>query len=261
MAKRELSGRRAIVTGASSGIGRHIAMELAARDVRLVVGARRWKQLESLADEINSAGGQCLPIECDVTVAANRDQLLFECQQAFGGCDILVNCAGIGAMGRFDEADSGRLRQIFEVNFFAVVELIRIAIPVLAKGHDPLIVNVGSVLGHCAAPLKSEYSASKFALHGFTDSLRAELVSRSIDVLLISPSTTDSEFFDAAIEDSTGKNWKQRGAMAPSEVARQTVRAMVRRKHEVILSMGGKLLVWLDRLAPRLANRILARYH
>ncbi|MDG2182303.1 MAG: SDR family NAD(P)-dependent oxidoreductase, partial [Mariniblastus sp.] len=122
------------------------------------------------------------------------------------------------------------------------------------------IVNMSSVLAHRATPLKSEYCASKFALHGFSDALRAELANDSIDLLLVSPSTTDSEFFDHAIEDTTGKNWKTRGAMPPSIVASKTIRAMKKGKHEIILTLGGRLIVWMDRLIPGIANRIMARY-
>ena len=172
----------------------------------------------------------------------------------------MINCAGIGAMGRFDEADEQRLRKIFEVNFFAAAELMRAALPLLAKSDDGLIVNINSVLGHFAPPLKSEYCATKFALRGLSDSIRSELSAGNIGVLNVCPSTTDSELFDAAIEDKTGKDWKQRGAMSPATVAQKTISAMERRKREVILSAGGKFFVWLNKIAPGLANKLLSRF-
>jgi len=119
---------------------------------------------------------------------------------------------------------------------------------------------MSSILAHRAAPLKSEYCASKFALHGFSDSIRAELADDGVGLLLVSPSTTDSEFFASAIEDQTGKNWKKRGSMPPEVVAAKTIRAITKRKHEIILTHGGRFLVWLDRLVPGVANRIMARY-
>ena len=128
---------------------------------------------------------------------------------------MLISNAGIGAMGRFDDADDDRMRKVFDVNFFAIAELTRLALPKLKLGNDALIVNMSSILAHRAAPLKSEYCASKFALHGFSDSIRAELAKDNVSLLLVSPSTTDSEFFDSAIEDQTGKNWKKRGSMPP----------------------------------------------
>lgn len=260
MAKRNLNQKRVILTGASSGIGKSLALQLAQAKARVILCARREDRIHQLAEQIESSGGCCIPVTGDVTSPAVRQELVETCQRHWGGLDLLINNAGIGAMGRFDEASPDRLRQVFEVNFFASAELIRDSIPTLNRGNDPMIVNLSSVLGHRAAPLKSEYCASKFAIHGFSDSIRAELAENGIDVLLVSPSTTDSEFFDQAIEDNTEKNWKTRGAMPPDVVARKTIAAIKRGKHEIILSPGGKLIVWLDRLAPGWTNRLIARF-
>jgi len=152
------------------------------------------------------------------------------------------------------------MRQIFEVNFFAVAEFIRESLPALKGGNEPVIVNLSSVLGHRAVPLKSEYCATKFAIHGLSDALRAELSADGIDLLLVSPSTTDSEFFDAAIDDPTKRDWKKGGAMSPEIVAKRTIRAIKKRRHEIILTFGGRILVWLDRMIPGIANRIIAKF-
>ena len=260
MAKRGLTNKRAIITGASSGIGWHLAKQLAAENVEVVASARRAERLEQLASEIQAAGGKCLTVAGDITSTETRQQLLELCTNQLGGLDILINNAGVGAMGRFDEADADRMRKIFEVNFFAISDMIRASLPLLKQGDKPIIVNMSSVLAHRAAPLKSEYCASKFALHGFSDSIRAELAQNGVDLLLVSPSTTDSEFFDQAIEDSTRKDWKSRGAMPPGIVAAKTIRAIKKGKHEIILTHGGRFIVWLDRLIPGIANRIMARF-
>ena len=123
-----------------------------------------------------------------------------------------------------------------------------------------MIVNVSSVLGHRAVPKKSEYCASKFALHGLSDAVRAELVSWGIDLLVVSPSTTQSEFFDNVLEDRGHLPWRAAGAMSAERVARQMARAIRSGRHEIILSPGGKMLVWLDRLSPPLVNRLVARW-
>jgi short-subunit dehydrogenase len=260
MARRSLKGKRILLTGASSGIGWELALQLARAGGQICATARRGDRLQQLQQIIHELGGSCLTVPGDITQPEHRQRLLATIQQHFGGLDILINNAGIGAMGRFDQASPERLRQIFEVNFFSAVELTRLALPLLRFGVTPQIVNISSVLGHRGVPLKSEYCASKFALHGFSDSIRAELAQDHIEVLLVSPSTTDSEFFDASLEDRTDKNWKQRGAMAPAQVARLTIRAMEKRRHEVIMTTGGRLLVWLDRMLPTLANRLLARF-
>ncbi len=260
MPRRQLTDKRAIITGASSGIGWHLALQLAQCGCRVIVCARREDRLKELSSLIKDQGGTCIVVAGDICKDETRQRLLATAKTKLGGADILINNAGIGAMGRFDEAGPDRLRQIFEVNFFATAELIRESLPMLNRGDDPIIVNLSSVLGHRATPLKSEYCASKFAVHGLSDAIRAELAADGIDLLLVSPSTTDSDFFDAAIEDETGKDWKKSGAMPPEVVATKTIRAMQKRRHEIILTFGGRIIVWLDRIIPGIANRLMARF-
>ncbi len=260
MKRSDLTGSRWIVTGATSGIGRALAIELARAGAAVLASGRRVERLESLRSEIAASGGQCDVLPGDIAAKKTRQSLVEWVGSRWQELDGLVNCAGVGAMGRFDQATPDRLRQIFEVNFFAAVELTRVCLPLLCRGRLPIIVNIGSVLGHCAVPLKSEYCASKFALHGFSDALRAELLAAGIDVLLVSPSTTDSEFFDSALEDQTAKNWKGTRAMSPERVAKKTIAAIRGGRREVILSIGGKLLVWADRFFPSLVSRLLARF-
>lgn len=251
-----------MLTGASSGIGWHLARELAKRGAHLLLSARREERLQALVAEIDVSGAERIPefVAGDVTSGMTRVELVHQAELRLGGLDGLINCAGVGAVGRFDLAKSQRLRELFEVNFFSAVELTRAALPLLKLGNQPIIVNVGSVLGHRAVPLKSEYCASKFALHGWSDALRAELAEDGIDVLLVSPSTTDSEFFNSLLEDRAELDHKGRRPMSPERVAALTASAIAKGKHEIILSWGGKSLVWLDRLLPTFSDWLMARY-
>ncbi len=260
MATRKIEGLRTIVTGASSGIGREIAIELARRGAKLIVTARRADRLEELQATLRTLDAEAFVVVGDIVAAETRSTLVAAAKREFDGLDVVVNNAGIGALGPFVDASEDRNRQVMEVNFFAPVELIRAAVPLLRAGHRPMIVNVSSVLGHRAVANKSEYCASKFAMHGFSDALRCELAGDGIDVLLISPSTTSSEFFERAVDKVGDASLHTRRAMSPSVVAQKTVRAICRGKHEVILTGGGRALVWLDRLCPTMANRILARF-
>jgi short-subunit dehydrogenase len=256
MARRKLAGLRVLLTGASSGIGRELASQLVQHGARVIALARREDRLRQLAVEIDRPE-QFGFVVGDVTSADDRQRAIDACRERFGGLDALLNNAGSGAIGPFAQADSERLRRVLEVNFFAPAEFIRQALPLLQQGKRPIIVNISSVLGHRAVPQKSEYCASKFALHGFSDSLRAELAPDKIDVLLVSPSTTQTEFSDKVAGD-TKKPHGRFGAKSPAYVARATIRAMQAGRHEVILSTGGRLLVWLDRLCPPLADRLVA---
>jgi short-subunit dehydrogenase len=181
-------------------------------------------------------------------------------QQELGGLDILVNNAGIAAHGRFADADPKRLRPIMEVNFFAPVELIRESLPLLRAGTQPLIVNVGSILGERGCPHKSEYSASKFALHGFSEAVRPEFARLGIDVLVVAAGPTETEHFDNLIEDQGELPWGNPARTPAATVAREIVRAIERGRHEAITGWGGWGWVLLSRLSPRLVDRIMARY-
>ena len=260
MSRRDFRELRVLCTGASSGIGAALSRQLAGRGARLVLNARREEQLKELARDIEEKGGEVCLVPGDITEQQTRQAMLAQSQSQWGGVDAIINCAGIGSIANFTDSTEDVLRQIMEVNFFAAVELTRLAIPVLQTGRQPIIVNIGSVLGHRAVPKKSEYCASKFALHGFSDALRAELVAVGIDLLLVSPSTTSSEFFDRLLQEDEASAKASRRGMTPQQVASKIIRAMAAGRHEIIVSAGGKLLVWLDRLCPPLMNRLLARH-
>ena len=260
MARRELAGSRAILTGASSGIGRALALELASQGVALVVTARREERLREVVDQIAAQGVRVVPVVGDVTEAAVREQLIEAARVHLGGLDLLVNNAGIGALGLFEHADPLRLRRLFEVNFFALVEMTRLALPLLKQGHSPMVVNISSILGHRGVPYSSEYSASKFAVHGFSEAIRTEFIPLGIDVLVVSPGTTKTEFFESVLERVGEPTWPEHTPVTAEEVARQTARAMRAGRHEIIPYRWGKVLCWLNRLSPRLMDRIMARY-
>ena len=263
MAQRPITAARTILTGASSGIGRELALELARGGARVIVTARREDRLQELLEAMRKENpqGEFDALPGDITKSALRARLVQEAEQRWGGLDLLINNAGAGALGPFADADEARLRWVMEVNFFAPAELTREALPLLRKGARPMVVNFGSVLGHRAVPQKSEYSAAKFALHGLSDALRTEFHALGIDVLLVSPSTTRTEFFDSAQgENASEARRAAASGVSPQTVARQTIRAIRRGRREIILTFGGKMLVWLDRLCPWLMDRVLMRW-
>ena len=244
-----------IVTGASSGIGRALAERLLQRGAHVVAVARRRECLDQI---VTPDVAKVHQVVGDITDAKTRQQIVQVATQLGGGAvDLLVNNAGSGAIGPFSEANEERLRKVMEVNFFAPVELTRSLLPALAKGRSPVICNISSVLGHRAVPNKSEYCASKFAIHGWSDALRAEISKLGIQVTLVSPSTTRSDFFDSLIDTDPNQASRSFGSWSPEQVADAAMSAIEKRKDEVICSFPGKLLVWADRLCPPLMNRLL----
>jgi len=260
MSKRNINGSRAIITGASSGIGYELALHMAKVGSQLVIVARRETRLLELAKKIAESGGQVETVVGDITDPNVRTACIEKAQSCFGGLDILINNAGIGAMGKFENADPERARQVMEINFFALIELTRLALPLLKNGVNPIIVNISSILGRRGVPYNSEYSASKFAVHGFSESLRAELTADKIDVLVVSPGTTSTEFFDSVIQKTGEPSWPEHAPVTAAHVAKQTIKAIERGRHEIVPYKWGKLLCWLNRLSPRLVDSIMARY-
>jgi len=260
MLRLDLAGSRIIVTGASSGIGWALAEQLAKHRARLVVTARSADRVEALAKELRHRGAEALAVPADVTDAEQRKQLIDKTVQAFGGLDILINNAGVGASGYFVDAGEERMRRILEVNLFAPVELTRLAFPHLRKGRNAMIVNIGSILGRRGVPGYAEYCASKFALSGWSEALRAELAHDGVHVCLISPGLIATPFREHQIEDKLRARWQKLRAMSAERCARKIVGAMRWRWNELVITMDGKFLVMMNRLFPRFVDFLLARY-
>jgi short-subunit dehydrogenase len=256
----KLRGARILLTGASSGIGHALAHELARRGARLALTARSAERLEALAADLRKAGAEALTLTADLAEVGQRQPLIEKAVAGLGGLDVLINNAGVGATGYFADAGEARLRQVIEVNLLAPVDLIRHALPHLYVGRQPMIVNVGSVLGRRGVPGYGDYCASKFGLSGFSESLRAELAGFGVHVLLVSPGLIDTPFRDHLIEDRLRTKWRKLGVLSPEKCARQIVSAMRWRTHEIVITLEGKFLCWLQRFVPGFVEFLMARY-
>ncbi|WP_425399603.1 SDR family NAD(P)-dependent oxidoreductase [Aeoliella sp.] len=259
MARRELKGLRAIVTGASGGIGRAVALELARAGVRCILFARRAERLDEVCQQAEQLGSKASVLVGDVTDAEARKACLEFAERELSGLDLLVNNAGISASGEFAGESSEVQRKIFEVNFFAAAEFTREAIPLLRQGRTPMIVNVGSILGHRGIPYTSAYCASKFAITGWSQSLRAELSTEGIDVLLVSPGTTESELADNLVEQRIKLPWSGMRGVTAEYVAEATVKAISRGGHEIVPNWRGWWMLFAHRLSPALVDSVMAK--
>jgi short-subunit dehydrogenase len=233
---------------------------LARQGAAVVVVARREARLREVADRIHGQGGQAEMVVGDICDPETRERAVRVAESRLGGLDILVNNAGVGTLGLFEASAPGSLREVMEVNFFALVEMTRLALPLLKKGSRSILVNVGSIMGRRGAPHNSEYSASKFAVHGFSEALRPELIQHNIDLLVVSPGTTQTEFFERMIQRHSEPSWPEHSPVTAAHVARRTVRAIRLGKHEIIPYGLGRVLCWLNRLSPLLVDRIMAKY-
>jgi short-subunit dehydrogenase len=256
----DLRGSRIVLTGASTGIGRALAVRLAAQGARLVLASRSQERLTELAQAIWEKGGEATAVATDVVDAAQRARLIDAALAALGGLDVLINNAGVGARGWLADSTPQQLRQIMEVNFFAAVELTRLAIPHLRQGQNPMIVNVSSAVGRRGLPGIAEYSASKFALTGWSESLRAELAKDGIHLLIVSPGAIQTEFRTNLIADRIDYGSLAQQTMTADRCASFIVNGMRWRKGEVVITLQAKLLLWANRLCPGLLDWGLRRH-
>ena len=245
-----------LITGASQGIGKALAQLAAARGVKVLAAARSAELLAELATEVRTQGGTLETVQADVTDSADRQKMVEAARTHFGGLDILVNNAGIGATGHYVDAGPERMRKIMEVNFFGLTETTRVFLPMLKKGNRPALVNISSIAGKRGIPARSEYSASKFAVQGFSDALRAELAKDGVDVLVICPGFTATNFSQNMIEQKALIQYDHLRGMTPGQVATATLRAIAGGKNEIHLTSQGKLVAFVSRFFPRLADRI-----
>jgi short-subunit dehydrogenase len=258
-----MQGRRIILTGASEGIGRALALELAGRGARLALAARDRERLESLAQECRARGGDARALPTDVTNAQDCEWLIDETVKAFGGIDVLVHNAGITMWSRFDALrDLSIFERIMDVNYFAPVRLTALALPHL-KASKGLLVAVASLAGITGVPERSGYAASKHAMIGFFDSLRIELAGSGVDVTVVAPDFVVTEIHKRAIgpdgEPLGESPMKQDRIMTADACAARIARAIERRERQVLMSLRGKFGRWLKLLAPGVIDRIAAK--
>lgn len=254
-------GRSVIITGASSGIGRALAMRLAGEGARLALAARNAERLHLLAEECRALGGTAEPIPTDVAEESACRALVGRTMEAFGAVDMLINNAGLSVVAKLEEMPDLKLfHYVMDVNFFGALNCCFYALPHLLRSRGR-IVNVSSLGGLLAAPYNSSYCASKFAMQGFSDSLRMELAPKGVSVTVISPYWVVTEFHEHFLDKDgnpkgpSGRALYTKGMMSADRCAEIVISAARRRKREVIMGPG-RAGIWLRWIAPALQDRI-----
>jgi short-subunit dehydrogenase len=259
----KLHRSRIVLTGASEGIGRALALQLADRGARLALAARDAARLAAVATECRARGAEVHAVPTDVGDAAACRALIAAATKQLGGIDVLVNNAGITMWSRFDAlADTSVLDRIIRVNYLGVAELTHAALPAIKESRG-LLVAVASIAGLTGVPERTGYAASKHAVIGFYDSLRIELRGSGVDVTIVAPDFVVSEIHKRAI----GADGKPLGQspmqeariMTSDQCAARIVRAIEKRERLVVMSARGRLGRWLKLITPQLIDRIAAR--
>lgn len=255
--------KTAIVTGASSGIGRETAISLARRGYVVVLAARREQRLVEVADACRDVGGEGIPIPTDVAVDGQVRELVDESLRRLGRVDVMVNNAGVGGYGAVHEMDESAMRRIFEVNCFAVWQGCKAIARVMIEQGSGHVFNVSSIIGRRGTPMHGAYCAAKSAVIGLTESMRVEMMDHNVRVTAVLPGLTRTEFFDHSGGSSRQRSSfvKLRTMMSPHEVAERIVSTVGRAVPELRFTAGGRLLAILAPLAPRLADWMMKIYH
>ena len=250
-----LTGKTALITGASSGIGRATALEMARRGVHLVLAARRAELLAKTAEECRAAGVRATAVATDVT---SREDV-FRLAEAFPEIDILVNNAGFALFDSVAEAAIEDLRAMMETNYFGAVNCTQAVLPrMLARGSGA-IVNVASITGIMGFARMSGYCATKFALTGFTEALRDEVIARGVRVALICPGTTETEFFVTAERGKMPAASRLALAVSPERIARAVCDAAEDGRYRRIVPLFSALFMRLKEISPRLMHTLMRR--
>ena len=252
---RNLAGAVVVITGASSGIGRAAARAFAERDARLVLAARREEPLREAADECRRLGVDAVAVPTDVTDEAAVEGLARQAAERFGGIDVWVNNAGVYLAGSFEDTPPEAFRRVIEVNLFGCVNGARAALPRL-RARNGVLINVASVAGASTYPYFSAYVASKWAVRGWSATLRQELFGSGVDVCTILPASIDTPLFQHAANYTGWLLKAMNPVYTPEMVAEAMIRCAERPTREVILGGAGRMMATQWALAPRLAERM-----
>lgn len=255
--RRRLEGLRVLVTGASSGVGRSLAVEIAAGGGRVLATARRADRLAALAT--TSAPHVIEVVAGDITDAMFRDGLPGEAARRLGGLDIVVAAAGAGAIGPFRDGSAATAARVWAVDLVAPAELVRSCLPLLGDSPDPGIVLVGSILGIHPLPWHGEYCAAKAAIRSLAATLRVELAPAGIDVLLASLGPTESEFWENLLAGSRPA-WSRGRPLPATAAARAIIAGIERRRREVLPGWQARGYAWCARFLPGLIDRAVSRH-
>ena len=262
----KLRDRVVVVTGASSGLGRAIAVELAHRGASLVLAARRTEALEDTARRCRSAGGSAVVVETDVSSEAEVDELAQRAIDAYGRIDIWINNAGVTLFSPLESAPFEEHQRVIETNLFGAMYGARAVIPIFRRRHRGVLINIGSVLSHVGHAFVPSYSISKFAIHGLSEALRVELADEpDIHVCTVFPYAIDTPHFEVAANTMAREPRAMQPVQSPERVARAVADVCERPRRVRFVPRSAVLGLALHALRPRTSERLLLdalrKYH
>ncbi len=255
------TGKTYLITGASMGIGESLVRELSSRGAKLILVARSVDRLETLKGELKGEAASVTVLPCDLSHSDKTEELIGRVREGFLSLDGLILNAGIGFYGEFLDTPEADIREIFEVNFFSNLSLLRGLIPLLKKGNSPSVTMVSSIVGWRAIPRMAAYSASKGALDLFAEALRIELKAHGIRTILTYPGGTRTPFSQNAKSSGWRPTIDRRWIIkSPEFVAGRIIRAIEQGKRDEFVSLTNRVVRWGNFLFPKLFDWALEKY-
>jgi 3-oxoacyl-[acyl-carrier protein] reductase len=248
----KLQGKTALITGASRGIGQAIAFELAKNGVkRLLIVARNEQRLTEMAIDLAAIGVEAIPLVVDLTDRIQVNVVISQAWRDYGQIHLLVNCAGVAHQAPFLQSKLPQVQEEIAINLLGMYTITRLIARRMVSQREGTIVNVASLMGKVAAPTMSTYSATKFAILGFTQALRGELASHNVKVVSLLPTLTDTDM----VRDLQLFRWVI--PMSPQRVAQALVHGIDRDRYEITIGWQSHLAILGNYLVPRLLERVI----
>ena len=251
-----LKDKVVVITGASSGIGKALAIEALARNAKIALCARNLEKLQTVF-RVNDS---IFLYRADVSKEEDCKLFIEKTIEKFGRIDVLINNAGISMRALFDEAKLDVIKELMDINFWGAVYCTKYALPSIIA-HKGVVASISSIAGYRGLPGRTGYSASKFALQGFMESLRTELLHTGASVVWFCPGFTASNIRNVArAADGTSQGetpLAESKLMSAEESARIMIEAIEKRKRTVVMTLQGKITVWLNKLFPSIADGLV----
>lgn len=249
-----------IITGGSSGIGKALAQEFGSKGSKIVITGRRLEPLQEVAKELKQEGIELVTLQADVSKEEDNKYMAEEVIKRFGKIDILINNAGISMRALFNDVDLDVVKKVMDINFYGVLYATKYCLPSIIENKGS-VVGISSIAGYRGLPGRTGYSASKFALQGFLEVLRTEMIPTGVHVLTASPGFTASNIRKVSLtKDGTsqGESPRDEGKMMTAEeCANHIYKATKKRKKILILTTLGVFTVWMNKLFPSLMDKIV----
>jgi NAD(P)-dependent dehydrogenase (short-subunit alcohol dehydrogenase family) len=259
-AQSSMKDKVVIITGSTSGIGLASAKAFLKEKAKVVITCPFPDELKAVAEELDPRGEQTLVIKADVSIEEECKNLIEKTIERFGRIDILVNNAGISMRALLDDVEIRVLRRVMDINFWGTVYCTKYALPYIQQSGGT-IVGISSIAGFHGLPGRTAYSASKFAIHGFLESVRTENIKKGVHVLILAASFTSSNIRKSALDahgNPQGETPREEEKLTtPEQVAKNLLRSIRKQKRTRIMSLEGQLMVFFQRIIPYLTDRVI----